>query len=186
MNRNRDTRNVVIAILCVMVVCMGVGFSYLQSSLQITGTANVQASTWNVGITSIAVCTSSDAATDASCAIPVGSATNVVDGTLVNATDPLKASFSATLTTPGDAITYKVVISNSGTLAAKVSAVSLSKTADQTTPLTFSYNNINVDDTLAPGATKTMYVTITYTGTTTTSTPVSMTNVLDITYTQAS
>src|SRR5574344_34147 len=184
MRKAREGRSILIVILCVLSLGMGIGFASMESTLQIGGTAKIVEPSWNVGITSISVCTAADMALNQKCATPVGSALNVTDGTGVSQTDPLKATFTTTLALSGDNITYKVVITNNGTIKAKVSNIAFEKTYDETTPIMFAYNNYAVGDTLKPGESKTIYVNVSYMGTEI-AIGTSITNTLYITYVQA-
>lgn len=105
---NRTQRNYIIAGLCMILVIMGVGYAAFQSQLKISGTSNIT-SNWSVKITDIQ--------------------SKVVNGTPANASDPAHtdttATFSTTLTTPGDTMQYDVTVSNEGDIDAKLDKITI-------------------------------------------------------------
>lgn len=158
MSKQRNVRTGIIFGLCALVLCMGVGFAYMSQQLNISGTANVADAKWDVNITSITAGT------------PVQGATNIEtpkgDASI---TDLGKtANFEVNLYAPGDALTYTVTVTNSGTIPAKVDEVTenpkYSTTAAETVaPIKFSYDNTIIGKKLAAnGGTATMTVTIEY------------------------
>ena len=110
MNRrfNRTQRNYIIAGLCMILVIMGVGYAAFQSQLKISGTSNIT-SNWSVKITDIQ--------------------SKVVNGTPTNALEPTHddttATFSTTLTSPGDTMQYDVTVLNEGDIDAKLDKITI-------------------------------------------------------------
>ena len=110
MNRrfNRTQRNYIIAGLCMILVIMGVGYAAFQSQLKISGTSNIT-SNWSVKITDIQ--------------------SKVVSGTPTNASAPTHtdttATFSTTLTSPGDTMQYDVTVLNEGDIDAKLDKITI-------------------------------------------------------------
>ena len=105
---NRTQRNYIIAGLCAILVIMGVGYAAFQSQLKISGTSNVT-SNWSVKITDIQ--------------------SKIVSGTPTNASSPTHtdttATFSTTLTSPGDTMQYDVTVSNEGNIDAKLDKITI-------------------------------------------------------------
>ena len=105
---NRTQRNYIIAGLCMILVIMGVGYAAFQSQLKISGTSNVT-SNWSVKITDIQ--------------------SKIVSGTPANASDPAHtdttATFSTTLTSPGDTMQYDVTVLNEGDIDAKLDKITI-------------------------------------------------------------
>ena len=60
--KQREKRNIVIGLLCVMVVFMSVGYAVLSQNLKINGTANITGS-WDIYIESITFNTTESSAT---------------------------------------------------------------------------------------------------------------------------
>ena len=105
---NRTQRNYIIAGLCMILVIMGVGYAAFRSQLKISGTSNIT-SNWSVKITDIQ--------------------SKVVNGTPANASEPTHtdttATFSTTLTSPGDTMQYDVTVSNEGDIDAKLDKITI-------------------------------------------------------------
>ncbi len=111
----QKNKNMLIGGLLAIVLVMAVGYAAFATQLTINGTANIT-SNWDVHIQNIEV--------DGE---PTGTAENVAEGTKVDPDDPLKATFSTKLVSPGDSITYKVTVVNAGTLPAEVSSITVSQ-----------------------------------------------------------
>ena len=109
-------KNLLILGLLAIVVIMGVGYAAFSTQLNINGTASID-SRWDVHIKSITA------------GSPVGSAkdtgASVAEGNLT-------ATFGTELTAPGDSVTYTVVVENTGTLDAKLSALTFNQTNNGT------------------------------------------------------
>ena len=105
---NRTQRNYIIVGLCMILVIMGVGYAAFSSQLKISGTSNIT-SNWSVKITDIQ--------------------SKVVSGTPANASEPAHtdttATFSTTLTSPGDTMQYDVTVSNEGNIDAKLDKITV-------------------------------------------------------------
>ena len=48
MRKERNIRNILVFSLCILVIFMGVGFSYMQQQLNVKGTANIEDATWDI------------------------------------------------------------------------------------------------------------------------------------------
>lgn len=147
MSGERKSRNVIIGLLCAIIVFMGVGFAAsLSSILTINGDAEITG-TWNVKITDI---TATNVTGKANAGTPTATATT--------------ANFNATLAEPGDSVTYKVTVQNNGTLTAKLDDIAEVLDDSTNTAIVYSYGTSNPTKgtTLAPGATHTFEVTVTY------------------------
>ena len=157
-------KNLLIGGLLAIVLVMAVGYAAFATQLQINGTANI-GSEWDVHIVSITPGT------------PVGSAKN---SSATLGENNLSATFVSELQAPGDSITYTVVVENGGTLPAKLSNIKFeqsqtntatgtvegSETAKDNRTIIYSYDQIAVNDVLAPegsaDSTATFTVTVTY------------------------
>lgn len=103
--RESRNKNILIGALIAVVLIMGVGYAAFAQQLTITGNANIT-SNWDVHIKSITP------------GEPVGTAKNV--SAEVTPGDNTKATFSTQLVSPGDSLTYTVVVENTGTIPAMV------------------------------------------------------------------
>ena len=137
-------KNALIGGLLAIVFVMAVGYAAFSTTLNINGTAEIT-SKWDVHIKSITAGT------------PVGTAKSTKASL---GESKLTAEFGTELVSPGDALTYTVVVENAGTLDAKLS--SLTFTPGNNDAIIYSYNGIKQDDVIAAGDTQSFTVTVTY------------------------
>ena len=113
MTEKREKKNILIGGLLVAIIAMAVGYAALAQQLTINGTAQVS-STWDVKFTSISSGTASNSAGVAS------TATNKTPAVLTGNTT---ATFDVEFQTPGDTMEYDIVVTNDGSLDAKLANV---------------------------------------------------------------
>ena len=150
MNERHEARNknILIGALLAVVLIMGVGYAAFAQQLTINGDANIT-SKWDVHIKSITP------------GEPVGTASNVS----ADVTSATQATFKASLVSPGDSITYTVVVENGGTLPAVVAEDGITFTeGPNNQAIKYSYNGITAGTTkVAPdNGTATFTVTVSY------------------------
>ena len=109
-NNGREMKVLVVAALIISIVAIGIGFAAFCETLTINGNASVQTSSWKVKFSSLGT------------AVKTGTAAEVTAPTL---SDTVIQTYSATFKTPGDSISYKVAVSNTGTYNAKISTVTI-------------------------------------------------------------
>ena len=169
MERKRGTMIAVVAGLIIAVVSLGVAFATFSQTLNINGTATVQATSWDVYFT--------DAATNgtkpsSSTSMP----SNTIDpsGTVNNATASIVATtftWSANFKSPGDKVVYTIYVKNGGSYNAQVSNISTpaitctSDTKSACTHLSYGLytdtarqNPLTTSFTVNSGATGTFYL----------------------------
>ena len=151
MNERHEARNknILIGALLAVILIMGVGYAAFAQQLTINGTAEIT-STWDVHIKSITP------------GEPVGTAVN--KGASVGENN-LSATFSTELVSPGDSLTYTVVVENTGTIPAVLSADGLTfSEGPNNQAIKYSYSGITAGTTkvAANGGTATFTVTVTY------------------------
>ena len=105
-------KNALIGALLAVVLVMGVGYAAFAQQLTINGTSTIT-SKWDVHM-------------ETGTTTPATTMGTTPTGTLTIAQGGLSASFTASLTSPGDTVTFTVPIVNKGTLNAKLSTISLS------------------------------------------------------------
>lgn len=137
-------KNALIGGLLAIVFVMAIGYAAFATQLNINGTANTTSS-WDVHIKSITAGT------------PVGTAASK---SAVVGADKLSATFTTDLVSPGDSLTYTVVVENSGSLDAKLSELTFD--AGTSTAIKHSYANISKGDVIAAGGTQSFTVTVEY------------------------
>ena len=106
MERNRKIKTLSLVALIVAVLGLGVAFAALSSQLTINGSAKAQAGSWNIHF-SKTLDMPTQTTGDASFTEPTLSDTSIL-------------GFKATVTKPGDSVTYYFDIVNSGTVDALV------------------------------------------------------------------
>ena len=141
-NRKRQ-RKMIIGSLLAIVFVMAVGYAAFSTNLNISGSGAIS-SNWNVKITNI---TSKDI---------VGGAGNKTAPTYSNTT----ATFSTTLQSPGDSITYDITVSNEGTIDAKLDDITLSNSNNPA--ITFITSGLVKGDSLLKGTSKVLSVKVIY------------------------
>ena len=93
-------------ILILLVVCLGIGYSYLNTELNINGTANINSANWSVYWNNVQV-------TEGSVSAP----TPTIDSTKTT------VSYSIILNTPGDYYEFTVDAVNGGTIDAMIDTI---------------------------------------------------------------
>ena len=107
----KDSKNIVIGLLCTVLCVMAVAYAAFSTSLEINGTATID-STWNVAIT------------DISCETEKGNANGVaITGPSISGVNTTEASIGVSFNQPGDNMTCVVTITNKGTLEAKLASI---------------------------------------------------------------
>jgi len=143
--RMKKKKNIIIGGLLALIFVMSVGYAAFASNLTINGTANT--SSWIIKITNIREKTHTGGA----------------DTENTSFTD-LSASFSSTLTQPGDSITYEVTVENQGNIDASLKKVT--KTFTQNKYIDVTYSGLLEGQMLykqgQTGSTAVMEVTVTF------------------------
>jgi len=117
--RMKKKKNMIIGGLLAVVFLLSVGYAAFATNLNISGTANT--SSWIIKITNIREKTHTGGA----------------DTVNTSFTD-LSASFSSTLTQPGDSVTYEVTVENQGNIDASLKKVTKTFTNDRYIDVTYS------------------------------------------------
>jgi len=143
--RMKKKKNMIIGGLVALIFVMSVGYAAFATNLNISGTANT--SSWIIKITNIREKTHTGGA----------------DTENTSFTD-LSASFSSTLTQPGDSITYEVTVENQGNIDASLKKVT--KTFTQNKYIDVTYSGLLEGQMLykqgGAGSTAVMEVTVTF------------------------
>lgn len=173
-NNGREMKILVVAALIISIVAIGIGFAAFSQNLTINGNASVQTSSWKVKFSELGSATLT------------GTAAEVTKPTL---SDTTIETYNATFKTPGDSISYKIKVSNTGSYNAKITTATIpvptcrgksgestaeadaGKVCDKLT-YTLVYDTddtksagqaVQVGDTLDAGETRPMVLTLKYT-----------------------
>jgi len=138
----RNKNNIIIG-LCAVVILMGIGFAAFSQRLQI-GDTTVTNSDWNVYIKSAVAGT------------PVGGATGSAQ-----VVDRASAKLTASLSSPGDSVTYTITVANDGNIDAILDLITLSASNDDSV-IKYSYSGIVEDEELLAESEKSFTVKIEY------------------------
>ncbi len=139
MKSKDEKRNIIIGSLVIAIVTMAVGYAVLSQQLKVNGTANISGD-WDVRMTSISEGTPSNSAGS------VVTATNVTPAVIESSKT---ANFSVAFKTPGDTMEYDIIVTNNGSLDAKLSNVVVTATDADGGPLELKEaNGINYEITI--------------------------------------
>lgn len=145
MSVRRESKNILLLILLVVIVGMAVGYAALSQALVINGTANITAE-WKILFTNI----------------EEEKLIGAESKTLPSYTDTT-ATFDVNLLYPGASAKYKVTVANQGNINAKVTSVVGIDTANEAKPLDIVYSiDAEENDELKAGTTKIYYVTVSW------------------------
>ena len=184
MEKNRGTAVAVIAALVISVISLGVAFATFSQTLNINGTATVQASTWDIHFSGASDGSTVGGTISGSASNTTGAtATSADEGNTLTGTD---FTWSASFKSPGDRVQYHFYVANEGNYNARISnvitpAVTCTTGSNPTSPETTYCNKITYtvsydaagnqpvgqNDTLDAGEEKDIYVTATLTDYTT-------------------
>jgi len=119
-------------ILILLVVCLGIGYSYLNTELNINGTANINSANWNVYWNNVQVTNGS------------------VEADTPTISNQTTVNYNITLTKPGDFYEFTVDAVNAGTLDAMIESIDskLNGTTITTLPAYLDYD-VTYSDGLA-------------------------------------
>lgn len=110
-NNGREMKILVVAALIISIVAIGIGFAAFSETLTINGNASVQTSSWKVKFSELGTATLT------------GTASEVTKPTL---SDTTIETYNATFKTPGDSVSYKIKVSNTGSYNAKITTATIS------------------------------------------------------------
>ena len=135
---NRETKLIMVAILCVAVLGLTVAYSALSATLKVSGTGSVTAGTWDVKFTAA---TGSNSNTGATCNNPT------LNNTTITNVNP-------TFVKPGDSCTYTITVKNNGTIPAKLTGITPATPAISLSGADSATVNGKIDYELTYGGTK--------------------------------
>ena len=148
MEKERKIKFLSIAALLVAVLGLTVAFAALSQTLTINGSAAVDTATWDIHFEK-----TSGKETEAEGAATFTEPT--LNGTMIE-------NFSATLTKPGDSVTYYFDIVNNGTIDAVVSSynfpLAITECVNNNNAYSYCMNFDSNDDGVVDGADYTMYL----------------------------
>ncbi len=164
--RNTIIFTVVIAAIAA-ITAVGIAYAAFSRQLNINGNAKVTASSWKIKFSNLA-------------AVETTGTAREITAPTINEEDTKIGDYSVSLTNPGDTVTYKFDVVNEGSFDAKVSSITIptpvctgageTAIADgnnvcSNITYTLTYDDgtdVEMDDTLNKGETKSMVLTLRY------------------------
>ena len=154
MEKERRTKTLVVVVLLVVIAGLTVAFAALSTTLNINGTAYLDAAKWGIRFENLSSPTK------------IGSA-NVTGTAKIEETNAASiTSMNVGLSIPGDKVTYTVDLANKGTINAKIDNIEKTQlTSEQQRYLTFKVTDkdgreVSEGDILSAGETKNLTITI--------------------------
>ena len=154
MEKERRTKALVVVVLLIVVAGLTVAFAALSTTLNINGTAYLDAAKWGIRFENLSSPTK------------IGSATTTGTAKIEETKAAEITGMNVSLSTPGDKVTYTVDLVNKGTINAKIDNIEKTVlTQEQQKYLTFKVTDkdgkeISQDDILSAGETKNLTITI--------------------------
>ena len=154
MEKERRTKALVIVVLLIVVAGLTIAFAALSTTLNINGTAYLDAAKWGIRFESLSSPTK------------IGSATTTGTAKIEESKAAEITDMNVSLSTPGDKVTYTVDLVNKGTINAKINNIEKTVlTSEQQRYLTFKVTDkngkeIKQGDILEKGETKKITITI--------------------------
>ena len=154
MEKERRTKALVIVVLLIVVAGLTVAFAALSTTLNINGTAYLDAAKWGIRFENLSSPTK------------IGSATTTGTAKIEESKAAEITGMNVSLSIPGDKIIYTVDLVNKGTINAKIDNMEKTQlTSEQQRYLTFkvtdkSGNEVSEGDILSAGETKKITITI--------------------------
>ena len=154
MEKERRTKALAVVVLLIVVAGLTVAFAALSATLNINGTAYLDAAKWGIKFENLSSPTK------------IGSATTTGTAKIEEAKSASITGINVSLSTPGDKVTYTVDLVNEGTINAKIDNIEKTVlTSEQQRYLTFKVtdkngNEVSEGDVLSAGETRNLTITI--------------------------
>ena len=154
MEKERRTKALVVVVLLIVVAGLTIAFAALSATLNINGTAYLDAAKWGIRFENLSSPTK------------IGSATTTGTAKIEETKAAEITGINVSLSTPGDKVTYTVDLVNKGTINAKIDKIEKTVlTQEQQRYVTFKVTDqngkeISQDDILSAGETRNLTITI--------------------------
>ncbi len=154
MEKERRTKALVVVVLLIVIAGLTVAFAALSTTLNINGTAYLDAAKWGIKFENLSSPTK------------IGSATTTGTAKIEESKAAEITGINVSLSTPGDKVTYTVDLVNKGTINAKIDNIEKTVlTQEQQRYLTFKVTDrdgkeVSEGDILSKGETRNLTITI--------------------------
>ena len=156
MEKERRTKALAVVVLLIVVAGLTVAFAALSTTLNINGTAYLDAAKWGIKFKNLSNPTK------------IGSATTTGTAKIEESKAAEITGINVSLSTPGDKVTYTVDLVNKGTINAKIDNIEKTLlTSEQQKYLTFKVTGkdgreVSEGDILSAGETRSLTITIVF------------------------
>ena len=154
MEKQRREKALVVVVLLIVVAGLTIAFAALSTTLNINGTAYLDAAKWGIRFENLSSPTK------------IGSATTTGTAKIEEAKSAEISNINVNLSTPGDKVVYTVDLVNEGTINAKIDKIEKTQlTSEQQRYLTFKVTDrdgreVSEGDILSKGETRNLTITI--------------------------
>ena len=154
MEKERRTKALVVVVLLIVVAGLTVAFAALSTTLNINGTAYLDAAKWGIKFQNLSE------------PVSIGTATTTETAKIEESKSAEITGINVSLSTPGDKVTYTVDLVNEGTINAKIDKIEKTElTSEQQKYLTFKVTDkdgkeVSEGDVLSAGETRSLTITI--------------------------
>ena len=154
MEKARRTKALVIVVLLIVIAGLAIAFAALSATLNIKGTAYLDASKWGIKFENLSE------------PVKLGTASVSETAKIEETKSAEITGINVSLSTPGDKVTYTVDLVNEGTINAKIDKIEKTElTSEQQKYLTFKVTDkdgkeVSEGDILSAGETKNLTITI--------------------------
>ena len=154
MEKERRTKALVIVVLLIVIAGLTIAFAALSTTLNINGTAYLDAAKWGIRFENLSSPTK------------IGSATTTGTAKIEESKSAEITGMNVSLSTPGDKVTYTVDLVNKGTINAKIDKIEKTVlTSEQQKYLIFKVTDkdgreVSEGDILSAGETRNLTITI--------------------------
>ncbi len=154
MEKERRTKALVITVLLIVVAGLTIAFAALSTTLNINGTAYLDAAKWGIKFENLSE------------PVSVGTATTTGTAKIEESKSAEITGINVSLSTPGDKVTYTVDLVNKGTINAKIDKIEKTElTSEQKKYLTFKVTDkdgkeVSEGDILSAGEIRNLTITI--------------------------
>ena len=154
MEKERSVKLLIISILFMLIAGLTVAFAALSTTLNINGTAYLDAAKWGIKFENLSE------------PVKVGNASVVGTSKIEETKSAEITGINVNLSTPGDKVTYTVDLVNEGTINAKIDKIEKTQlTSEQQRYLTFKVadqngKEVSEGDILSAGETRNLTITI--------------------------
>ena len=154
MEKERRTKALVVVVLLIVVAGLTVAFAALSTTLNINGTAYLDAAKWGIKFKNLSE------------PVSIGTATTTGTAKIEETKSAEITGINVSLSTPGDKVTYTVDLVNEGTINAKIDNIEKTVlTSEQQRYLTFKVTDkngkeVSEGDILEKGETRNLTITI--------------------------